>query len=164
MKMPQASPTLGHVYGFKTKNGISLLQLVEIPHGRSLVLTRICDGFLPPEYIAEDVLRLLNKKELFFLELPLFMVKRKSKVYQQFFAFDFPSPVPETVQLPAYQRGYTVVNDGTVKWYKKRRGSDFREFVPTLTPAFLELSPDNCWSLPDLRTFLEERKRIADYI
>ena len=162
--MPQASPTLGHVFGYKTKNGISLLQLAEIPRDRSLVLTRICDGFLHPEYTMEDVTHILDKKELFFLETPLFMVKRKSKVYQQFFAFDFPSHVPEAVQLPEYQRGFTVLNDGTVKWYKKRRGSDFREFVSALTPDFLELSPDACWSLPDLRAFLEERKRIADYI
>ena len=32
------------------------------------------------------------------------------------------------------------------------------------TKAFLQLSPDSCWSLPDLREFLESGKAISDYV
>ena len=75
-----------------------------------------------------------------------------------------PFALPEGVELPKYQRGFVVRSDGSVQWYKKRRGGRDRRFVAVLTKAFLQLSPDSCWSLPDLREFLESGKAISDYV
>lgn len=158
-------PCKGHVYGLSTRKGIAILQLAEEPETpTSLQLTRVCDGFLNKSYSDDDISRVVCKKELFFLDTPLRIIKSRSKLYKQFFAFDKPFSLPDGICLPQEQRGFTVLNDGTVKWYKKHRGSNYREFVTELTPDFLCLSPDNCWSLPDLREFLESGKSISEYI
>lgn len=161
MKLPKK----GHVYGLNTKKGIALLQLAEDPETpTSLQLMRVCDGFLNEPYNDEDISDVISKKELFFLYTPLRSIKRNGKVYKTFFAFDKPFQLPSEMDLPQFLRGYTVLNDGTVKWYKKSRTSNYREFVRDLTSDFLQLSPDNCWGLPDLRDFLENGLTISDYI
>lgn len=154
----------GHVFGLKTKKGVALLQLAEEPETpTSLQLMRVCDGFLNAPYNEEEIARIIQRKELFFLNTPLRSVGPRSAVYKEYFAFDMPFPLPEDVRLPEVLRGFTVLNDGTVKWYKKRRKSNFREFVRALTPDFWQLSPEECWSLPDLCEFLESGKAISDY-
>ena len=162
--MKRGLPGAGHVYGLKTNKGIAILQLAEEPDSpTSLQQTRICDGFLNGDYTDGDIARIVQRKELFFLDTPLRILSPRSRLYREYFAFDTPLALPETVVLPKFHRGYTVLKDGTVKWYKKRRGSNYRAFVAELTPDFLELSPDQCWSLPDLRGFLETGKTISDY-
>lgn len=158
-------PSKGHIYGLNTRKGIAILQLAEEPETpTSLQLTRICDGFLNKPYSDEDILHIVCKKELFFLDTSLRIIKPRSKLYKQFFAFDKPFTLPVEICLPQVQRGFSVLNDGTIRWYKKRRGSNYREFITELTPDFLRLSPDNCWSLPDLCEFLENGKTISEYI
>ena len=158
-------PSVGHIYGLITQKGIAILQLAEAPETpTSLQLTRICDGFLSETYTDDDISHIVRKKELFFLETPLRIIRPGSKLYKQFLAFDRPFPLPTGIRLPREQRGFAVLNDGTVKWYKKRRGSNDRKFVTRLTPGFLRLSPDNCWSLPDLCAFLESGKSISEYV
>ena len=115
-------------------------------------------------YTEEDITRIIESRELFFMETPLHIIKRRSKLYKMFFEFDQQCGLPQTVQLPVFQRGYVVLSDGTVRWYKKRRNDNRREFVDELTPEFLELSPDNFWSFPDLCEFLESGKKISDYV
>ena len=162
--MKRGLPGVGHVYGLKTNKGIAILQLAEEPDSpTALQQTRICDGFLNGDYTDGDIARIVQRKELFFLDTPLRILSPRSRLYREYFAFDTPLALPETVVLPKFQRGYTVLKDGTVKWYKKRRGSNYRAFVAELTPDFLERSPDQCWSLPDLRGFLETGKTISDY-
>ena len=156
---------LGHIYGLKTHKGIVLMQLVEEPTSQTdLRLTRICDGFLQADYTEEDIISIIERKELFFMETPLHTIKPKSKLYKTFFAFDQPCKLPDNVVIPLFQRGFVVLKDGTVKWYKKRRGSNYRVFVDELTPDFLKLSPDNFWSFPDLCDFIESGKTILEYI
>lgn len=155
----------GHIYGLKTRKGIALLQLAEEPILQTdLQLTRICDGFLQEGYTNEDMMRIVENKELFFMETPLHIIKPRSRLYQMYIAFDQPWELPDGVVLPLFQRGFVASNDGTVKWYKKQRGSNNRVFVGELTPDFLELSPDSFWSFPDLCEFLESGKRISEYI
>lgn len=155
----------GHIFGLNTKKGIAIMQIAEEPvSSSSLLLTRICSGFLDEHYTDEDIFGIVSRKELFFMNMPLQMIGRKSKIYSEYFAFDKPFQLPSAVVLPKYLRGYTVLNDGTVHWYKKRRGSNFRRYVKNLKPDFLQLSPDTCWSLPDICEFLESGKTIADYI
>lgn len=155
----------GHLYGLKTQKGIALMQVAEEADSpTTLLLVRVCDGFLAKNYTDEEINCIVQCKELFFLNLPLQAISRRSKIYQQFFAFDQPWDLPEGLHLPQFQRGYSVLNDGTIKWYKKRRKSNDRRFVKALTPDFLKLSPDACWSLPDICEFLEQGKKIEDYI
>ena len=155
----------GHIYGLKTNKGVASLQLAEEPETpTSLQLTRVCDGFLEGEYTDEDILRIVRRPERFFLETPLRAIGPRSRVYREFFAFDRPFALPDGLELPKYQRGFVVRSDGSVQWYKKRRGGRDRRFVTVLTKVFLQLSPDSCWSLPDLREFLESGKAISDYV
>lgn len=162
--MNEKLSSIGHIYGLNTRKGIALLQLADEPETpTSLQLTRICDGFLNDNYTDDDVATIIQKKELFFLETPLRIIKPRSKLYRTYFAFDKPFTLPKTVVLPDFQRGFVVLNDGNIKWYKKRRGSNTREFVTEMSPDFLTLSPDSSWSLPDICDFLERNKKIYDY-
>ncbi len=155
----------GHVYGLKTRKGIALMQLVEEPISQTdLWLTRICDGFLQEDYTQEDIISIIERKELFFMGTPLPIIGPRSKLYKMFFAFDQPCKLPDNVVIPSFLRGFVILRDGTIKWYKKRRGSNYRVFVDKLTPDFLKLSPDSFWSFPDLCEFLESGKTISDYI
>lgn len=163
--MKKARIGLGHVYGLKTHKGIALLQLVEEPTSQTdLQLTRVCDGFLQEEYTEEDIISIIEKKELFFMETPLHIINPKSRIYKMFIAFDQPCKLPDNLVIPLFQRGFVALKDGTVKWYKKRRGSNYREFVSELTPDFLALSPDSTWSVPDLCDFIEKGKAISEYV
>ena len=163
--MGQAKIGIGHLYGLKTCKGIALLQLAEEPILQNdLQLTRVCDGFLQGGYTEKDISHLIEKKERFFIESALHLLSRRSKLYKRYFAFDRAYDLPSNVELPLYQRGFCVLNDGTVKWYKKQRRSNYREFIHKLTPDFLELPLDSCWSFPDLCAFIESEKKISEYV
>ena len=82
----------------------------------SVQLARICDGFLSKPYNDDDISHIVRKRELFFLETPLRINRPGSKLYKQFLAFDRPFPLPAGIRLPRKQRGFAVLNDGTVKW------------------------------------------------
>ena len=79
-------------------------------------MARICDGFLRETYTDDDISHIIRKRELFFLETPLRINRPGSKLYKQFLAFDRPFPLPAGIRLPRKQRGFAVLNDGTVKW------------------------------------------------
>ncbi len=99
-------PSVGHIYGLIIQKGIAILQLAEAPETpTSLQLTRICAGFLRETYTDDDISRIVRKRELFFLETPLRIIRPGSKLYKQFFAFDRPFPLPAGVRLPRKQRG-----------------------------------------------------------
>ena len=66
-------------------------------------LARICNGFLSEPYNDDDISRIVCKRELFFLETPLRIIRPGSKLYKQFFAFD--RPLSAGVRLPRKQRG-----------------------------------------------------------
>lgn len=102
----------GHLYGLKTQKGIALMQVAEEADSpTTLLLVRVCDGFLAKNYTDEEINCIVQCKELFFLNLPLQAISRRSKIYQQFFAFDQPWDLPEGLHLPQFQRGYSVLND-----------------------------------------------------
>lgn len=156
---------LGFVYGLKTKKGIALLQIVEIDDDPTKVnLIRVCNGFLGENYTEDDIKDIIQKKELFFLQMPLRLITSKSKIYKTYFAFDKQYAIPSDLKKPDYLRGFTLGRNGEVYWYKKRRNDNGNEYVDVITPEFLSLSPDACWNLPDLQEFLENGKKITDYI
>ena len=160
---------VGRVYGLKTKRGIALLQIVTVPSPTSLRLTRICDGFLQEGYTDEDILEILNKKELFFMDTCLGFTK-KSKLYQEFFVFDKVYDIPDNMVLPTAFRGYQqspfYPNGGF--WYYKT-GPDWRwrkvgGDPSELTDEYLSLPPDSAWSFPNLQEFLEYGKSYKDML
>ena len=98
--MSKFQPGIGHIYGLKTRNGIALLQLAEEPVSMtSLQMTRICSGFLQEGYTEEDINRIIESRELFFMETPLHIIKRRSKLYKMFFEFDQQCGLPQTCLL-----------------------------------------------------------------
>lgn len=72
----------------------------------SVQLTRICNGFLSEPYNDDDISRIVCKRELFFLETPLRIIRPGSKLYKQFLAFDRPFPLPAGIHLPRKRRGF----------------------------------------------------------
>ena len=156
----------GRVFGLKTKKGIAILQIAEnTVDSKALYLARVCDGFLNENYCKAEIQYIIEKKELFFLYTPLTKVlSKKNRIYKEFLAFDCYFDVPISVKMPEYLRGYTIDNKGEIHWYIRRRGDYYRTYIDKVSLDFLELSPDDVWSLPDLQEFLEAGKKIQDYI
>ena len=157
----------GRVYGMKTAKGIALLQIVAVPAPKSLRLTRICDGFLHEKYTENDILEILNRKELFFMNTCLGFTKN-SKLYKEFFVFDKVFDIPRDVVLPTAYRGYTPYNDGSGFWYYKKAPDWIWQKVGTdpseLTDEYLSLPPDSAWSFPRIREFLESGKAYTEWL
>ena len=76
------------------------------------------------------------KGNCFFLKTPLRINRPGSKLYKQFLAFDRPFPLPAGIRLPRKQRGFAVLNDGTVKWYKNAESTTTGNLLPGLHLVF----------------------------
>lgn len=159
----------GRVYGLKTKCGIALLQIVAAPDPTYFRMTRICDGFLQDGYTEKDILEILSRKELFFMDTCLGFTK-KSKLYQEFFVFDKVYDIPSDVVLPTKFRGFSpnhLYPNGGFWYYKsapdwiwQKAGIDPAE----LTEEYLSLPPDSTWSFPRLQEFLESGKSYTEIL
>lgn len=157
----------GRVYGMKTAKGIAILQIVAVPSPTSLRLTRICDGFLSENYTDNDILEIVNRKELFFMDTCLGFTKN-SKIYKEFFVFDKVFDIPKDVVFPTVYRGFNVdpyyPNNGF--WYYKSAPDWIWQHVGSdpsaLTEEYLSLPPDSTWSFPRLKEFLESGKSYKE--
>jgi hypothetical protein len=151
---------IGDVYGIDTKEGLALVQIARFGKDKtSLGLVRVLDGFAS-NTSASTIESIVQKKELFFLQWPMGFarIRRLKKMIHPLGNY----ALPQGIVLPTTFRTENRRKDGTTEWLTVTE-----EYVwgkgDIQNDAYLQLSPWEVWSVPDLVEQLENHWRLNDW-
>ena len=148
----------GDVFRLQAPNGICFIQCVKESVERESEKIRVLPGVYSPEVIA-NMDMVINKKELFFSELPLKYALRKKLALP---VGNY--PIPTGSEVPRFYRVKHKTGDGVVGWHIVDLKTFNRKFVTTLSDEEVHFSPSYMMSVPDIIERIENNWTPLEWI